>query len=113
MRERKARKARKSKSIVLNDTPKCRSWRKTIESGKWEIKKQEIRWQNENRQFRIQLQRSDILIAGVGCPEWFCCSAVRTGRLSRMRLLAVQNVQNGKVRMKTGNSEFSSRGATY
>jgi hypothetical protein len=33
--------------------------------------------------------------------------------LFRMRLLAVQNVQNGKVRMKTENSEFSSSGATY
>jgi hypothetical protein len=106
------RRGQPSKSSVQNEgigCPKC---------PKWES-------QNENRKFRIQLQRSDILIAGIGCPEWRV--ALRRNRdrktvatagnsprlMSRMRLLAVQNVQNGKVRMKTGNSEFSSSGATY
>jgi hypothetical protein len=45
-----------SKADVQNEVigcPKC---------PKWES-------QNKNRKFRIQLQRSDILIAGVGCPK--------------------------------------------
>ncbi len=56
-----------SKADVQNEVigcPKC---------PKWES-------QNESRKVRIQLQRSDILIAGVGCPKWFCCSAVRVGQ---------------------------------
>ena len=104
-------------TVVLNDTPTCRS-RAREKSGA-------IGSQNGNRKVRIQLQRSDILIAGVGCPEWRVVLRHNRDRetvttegnpprlMSRMRLLAVQNVQNGKVRMKAGKSEYSSKGATY
>ena len=78
----------------LNDTPKCRS-EEARECGS--VPRLRVPRMRERKSKSIVLNRS---------PK--CRS-----RLSRMRLLAVQNVQNGKVRIKTGKSEYSSSGATY
>ncbi|MFA6102807.1 MAG: hypothetical protein WC721_11510 [Victivallaceae bacterium] len=57
------------KSIVLNDTPKCRSG----EARKVESKKSE-------RGGETVVLNDTPKCRNAGCPEWFWCSAVRPGR---------------------------------